>query len=95
MPAKRPDPTSTSDRRTSDREELEAPVRMSLEMEHVSGLSDNLSPAGLLFFTREPIRVRVELAQEEGAPRTYRGRLIRVQQMNEDTTGLAVEFDED
>ena len=92
MSSKKPS-SSTADRRTSDRQELEAPVRMSLELEHISGVSDNLSPAGLLFFTQEPIRVKVEMDQG-GEMKSFTGRLIRVQQMNEETTGLAVEFDE-
>ncbi len=92
MPAKQPS-SSTSDRRSSDREELEAPVRMSLELGHIGGVSDNLSPAGVLFFTEDPIRVRLEI-DKGGETQSFQGRLIRVQQMNEATTGLAVEFDE-
>ena len=93
MSSKRP-PPRTADRRSSAREEVRAPVRMTLELDHVAGVSDNLSPAGLLFLTSDPIRVRVELDQG-GELRTFEGRLIRVHQMNEETTGLAVEFDAD
>jgi hypothetical protein len=85
--------SSTSDRRTSERREFEAPVRMTFEIEGVEGTTDNLSSAGLLFYTENPIRVRVQI-EHEGGSKSFQGRLIRALQMDEETTGLAVEFDE-
>ena len=67
---------------------------MRLETDALAGLSDNISRAGLLFFTEEPLRVTIEV-QEPGGPRRYCGRLIRLQRMSESSTGLAVEFDPD
>jgi len=84
--------TSTADQRRTDRRSIEAPIHMTLETSSLAGLSDNISRAGLLFFTDEPVRVTVEV-QEGGARRTYRGRLIRLQRMSESNTGLAIEFD--
>ena len=85
-------PTEISDRRSSERQELEAPVRLSLAGP-IQGISDNLSQAGLLFFTDQEIRVEVEM-EHGGERKQLTGKLIRVQQMNETTTGLAVELDE-
>jgi len=65
---------------------------MRLETSSLTGLSDNISRAGLLFFTDEPLRVTVEV-QEATGPRTYHGKLIRLLRMSEASTGLAVEFD--
>ncbi|MEQ1895344.1 MAG: PilZ domain-containing protein [Planctomycetota bacterium] len=84
--------TSTADQRRTDRRALEAPVRMRLETRELVGQSENLSRAGLLFFSDEPLRVAVDV-QEPGGVRTYTGRLIRVQRMSESSTGLAIEFD--
>lgn len=84
--------TRTAEERRVDRRALEAPVRMHLEITTLEGVSDNISRAGLLFFSDEGVRVRVEVLDPAGA-RTYTGRLIRLQRMSETSTGLAVEFD--
>ncbi len=84
---------STAEQRRADRDELEAPIRMRLETDYIAGQSDNISRVGLMFFTDEPLRVSVEVT-EKGERKTYRGRLVRVQRMNETNTGLAIEFDE-
>ena len=81
------------DQRRVARQAIEAPVRMRIETDFVAGVSDNLSAAGLLFFTDEPLRVVVEL-EVQGELRKFTGRLVRAQRMNERNTGLAVEFDE-
>lgn len=84
--------TQTADQRRSNRKDLEAPVTMHLETQQLAGLTDNISKAGLLFFTDEPVRVTVEVSDAAGT-RTLHGRLIRLQRMSETATGLAVEFD--
>ena len=84
--------TSTADQRRTDRRALEAPVRLRLETQELAGVSENVSRAGLLFFSDEPLRVSVEVV-ESGGTRTYSGKLIRVQRMSESSTGLAIEFD--
>jgi hypothetical protein len=86
------DSTRTSDQRRTNRKDVEAPVTMRLETDQLAGLTDNISRAGLLFFTDEPLRVTVEVEDAAGR-RTLRGRLIRLQRMNDTATGLAVEFD--
>jgi hypothetical protein len=67
---------------------------MHIETSVLAGQSDNISRAGILFYSDQPVRVTVELVEPSG-PRTYRGRLIRLQRMCESSTGLAVEFDAD
>jgi hypothetical protein len=91
MTLKRP-ASETVDQRRADREEVESLVRMRIDTDVVSGMADNLSEAGLLFFTDEALRVSVELVQD-GQTRVFSGRLVRAQRMNETHTGLAIEFD--
>jgi hypothetical protein len=86
------DPTSTADQRRTDRRAVEAPVRMCLETHELVGQSENVSRAGLLFFTEQPLRVTVEV-NEPGGTRRFSGKLIRVQRMSESSTGIAIEFD--
>lgn len=91
MASERPS-SQIADKRRADRQALEAPVRMRIETGSVEGVSDNFSTAGIMFFTEEPIRVSVEVVEPDG-PRTFHGRIVRVQRMNESNTGLAIEFD--
>ena len=82
------------EKRLASRHALEAPVVMHIETETLEGMSDNASSAGIMFFTDQPLRVSVEVVGPDGS-RTHRGRLVRVQRMNETNTGLAIEFDEE
>lgn len=84
--------TATADQRRSDRKSLDAPVTMRIESAALGGQGENISLAGLHFFTDQPLRVTVEV-QDASGPRTYRGRLIRLQRLSETSLGLAVEFD--
>jgi hypothetical protein len=88
------DTTGTADQRRTNRKALEAQVSMRLETGTLSGQSDNISRAGILFYSDQPIRVSIEV-QEAGGPKTFHGRLIRLQRISETSTGLAVEFDAD
>ena len=82
----------TADQRRTHRRALEAAVGMRIETQSIEGQSDNISRAGILFFSDQPIRVTVEVVEANG-PRTYHGRLIRLQRFCESSNGLAVEFD--
>lgn len=88
------DSVGTTDQRRMDRKAIEAGVTMHLETSVLAGQSDNISRAGILFYSDQPVRVTIELADPSGS-RTYHGRLIRLQRMSESSTGLAVEFDAD
>ena len=94
MASQEPSSQEIADQRRADRRALEAPVRMRIDSDNLEGMSDNFSSAGIMFFTEEPIRVTVEVCEPEG-PRTYQGRIVRLQRMNESNTGLAIEFDSD
>lgn len=85
-------PSTTLDARRAERQALETPVTLRLEADHIEGLSDNLSEAGIMFFTDQPVRCVVEVAGP-GGTRRHTGRIVRLQRMNETNTGLAVEFD--
>ncbi|MEW6073981.1 MAG: PilZ domain-containing protein [Planctomycetota bacterium] len=79
--------------RRAERVPLEAPVRMRFDVGAIDGLSDNISQIGLMFFTSDPLPVTVEI--DEGGRKLVRhGRLMRVQRLNEASTGLAIEFDD-
>jgi hypothetical protein len=81
-----------AERRRAQRDPLEAAILLKLETLTLSGMNDNISSAGLLFFTDEPIRVTVEVSTP-GGTETFSGRLVRAQRMGETSTGIAVEFD--
>lgn len=85
-------PTQVAERRRATRDPDEATILLKLETRTLAGVNDNISSAGLLFFTEEPIRVTVEVSIP-GGTETYSGRLVRAQRMGETNTGIAIEFD--
>ncbi len=96
-----PDPSSESsisselaNRRRAGRRALQSELTLKVKSEFITGVSDNFSHIGVLFFSKEPLRVEVEV-EEDGETRTYSGRLVRVQRMSAENTGFAVEFDRD
>jgi len=82
----------TAEERRAPRRSLEVPIRLRVLGEGVSGVTDNVSGVGLMFFAEEPLRVAVEL-ELDGRRVTCTGRLVRAQKMSATTTGYAVEFD--
>jgi hypothetical protein len=84
---------SLSDRRRSDREESNSHVRVTIDAATFGGKAENVSPAGVFFFSTEQIRVRVELTDETGVLKHCTGRLRRVERMSDDETGFAIQFD--
>lgn len=84
--------TSTADQRRTDRKALDAEVTMRLDTTALTGQSDNISRAGILFYSDQPIRVTIEVNEPSGR-RTCQGRLIRLQRISDTNNGLAVEFD--
>ena len=85
-------PTTAVDARRASREAVETDVTLRFDAGPIEGQSDNLSGAGILFFTDQPIRCVVEVGRGNGK-RRYRGRVVRLQRMNDTNTGLAVEFE--
>ena len=88
------DPASidTSDRRQSERKRAHGAVHMVLETKELSGRAQNVSQTGLLFFSDDPLRVRVRI-EESGVEREFSGRLVRAQRMKGDELGWAIEID--
>jgi len=80
------------DRRRNRREETHVGIRVKVETESFGGRTQNVSPGGVFFFSPDHVRVSVEL-EEGGEVVTRHGRLVRVERMNEDTAGFAIEFD--
>jgi hypothetical protein len=92
IPTPNPDPSDAASRRRAERREAQGPLRVLIDTPAFEGTLDNLSPLGVFFFSKERVRVRVEL-QVDGQPRSYTGQLVRVVQMNAEQNGFAIEFD--
>lgn len=82
----------TVERRRAERHDVVAELKLRVQSDTIEGVADNFSHIGVLFFSEEPLRVQVEVVQD-GEPRVFPGRLVRVQRMSERNTGFAVEFD--
>ena len=80
------------ERRDGRRMDTRTKVELVVETHSLTGLTQNLSPAGVFLFSEAPLRVRVELEQD-GEMVTRTGRLVRVERMSEVSTGFAIEFD--
>ena len=85
--------TRVDDRRRSDRAETHVAIRVRVDTEVFGGETQNVSRAGVFFFSSDRLRVSVELEQD-GEVVTQEGQLVRVERMNEDTAGFAIEFDQ-
>ena len=85
-------PPGVGERRASARASPSLPLSITVENPSLLGRADNLSEAGVFFFSGERLRVRVEY-EEDGRRLARPGWLVRVQRMSEETTGYAIEFD--
>ncbi len=84
--------TAIGERRALERDDVQSSLRLTIETDALSGVTENVSGIGVLFFTDGDLRVSVEL-EEDGVRTKRTGRLVRVQRMSLDNTGFAVEFD--
>ena len=85
--------TQTGERRVSNRRDVTAPLAVTVQTARFGGETENVSQAGVFFFSSDRVRVQVEI-QEPGKPVVTRtGSLVRVERMSEDTVGYAIEFD--
>ncbi len=93
-----PDPSSsssdsaTSDRRRSNREALDVQVQVQLDTPQLTGIANNVSKSGILFFTDGELRVTVQM-EENGEMRQMSGQLVRCERIKGNHRGWAVEFD--
>ncbi len=80
------------DRRSDSRRSSQANLHVTLESTPFGGQAENLSQAGVFFFSGDRLRVKVEI--QDGESRSVRsGHLVRVERMSSDMTGYAIEFD--
>ncbi len=86
------EPASLEERRSVARDSSSSPIRIHFEDTGFEGRSDNLSEAGVFFFSSARLRVSVTIERGGKSERRH-GTLVRVQRMSADTTGYAVEFD--
>jgi hypothetical protein len=82
------------DRRREERHEEHGDLRVFVESSELGGKVENISPAGVYFFSTDQLRVRVEV-ETNGKTETYHGRMARVARMSDTETGFAIEFDRD
>ena len=88
-----PDPVAELDRRRAERRESGAALVIRMQTPEFSGRIDNLSQAGVFFFSKQRLRVQVEVEQS-GVKRTHTGHLVRLVAMNPEESGFAIEFDQ-
>lgn len=89
------DPLHSADRdeqRRVPRLPADGTVRVLLHTDDLSGQTENVSSAGILLLSDEPLRVSVEFGGSS-ADQVRSGRLVRVQRMEDGRSGLAIEFD--
>jgi len=84
--------TGIGERRRALRRDADLVLRVQVEAQELGGRVENLSQAGVFFFSPAALRVTVAIEQD-GERREHSGQLVRVERMSEDTTGFAIEFD--
>jgi hypothetical protein len=84
--------TGVDERRRSERLEADAGITVQVDSTRFGGRTRNISQAGVFFFSGDRLRVTVAIEQG-GETVVHGGHLVRVERMNEDTTGFAIEFD--
>lgn len=80
------------DQRRNPRRQSQARIHVSLETGSFGGQAENISTAGVFFFSQDRIRVHVEVI-ENGVVKTYPGRIVRMEPISETHTGFAIEFE--
>jgi len=94
MQQRQPIGEQTAERRLSQRNSSDSKVRVTFEAQEFEGLANNLSKTGVLFFTDEPVRVKIAIEQN-GETEEFEGCLVRCDRIKGDHRGWAVEFDQD
>ena len=87
------DAAGTLERRTDERQLAEAQITVQVDTSAFGGHTKNVSQAGAFFFSEDRLRVTVQI--EDGAGRRVaQGHLVRVERLDAQTTGYAIEFDQ-
>lgn len=79
------------ERRQSTRVARPGKVHVHVDAVDLTGETENLSATDMLFYADQPLAVTVEI-EEGGALRRVSGRLVRVEPMQGDRSGWAIEF---
>ncbi len=82
----------TQERRQDERCESQVGITVTADSTAFLGHAQNVSRAGVFFFSGDQLRVTVEL-ERDGETVSRQGHLVRVERINEETTGFAIEFD--
>ena len=83
---------SVSDRRRASRRDSDIQLEVQLDPSAIRGQAENISTAGVFFFSRDPLNVTVKIHDADSS-QTYTGKLVRVERLSPETTGYAIEFD--
>ena len=84
--------TGIGERRRTVRRDTDIQLRIAVDTENIRGRAENISQAGVFFFSGDTLRVTVHIEQD-GATKAYPGQLVRVERLSPETTGFAIEFD--
>jgi hypothetical protein len=84
--------TGVGERRRSTRRDADLHLTVRLDTHELQGQAENISTAGVFFFSREQLKVTVRIEQD-GHAQSYDGKLVRVERLSPETTGFAIEFD--
>ena len=84
--------TSLGERRRETRRDTDIQLGVDIDTTAIEGQAENISTAGVFFFSREPLQVTVRITQG-GRAQSYAGKLVRVERLSPETTGYAIEFD--
>ena len=86
------DAAGTLDRRGEERQATESLITVQVDTTEFGGRTKNVSQAGVFFFGHDRLRVTIQIDDEQGQ-RTVQGHLVRVERVDAQTTGYAIEFD--
>jgi hypothetical protein len=84
--------TGLGERRRTARRDSDIHLRVVVDTEGIRGRAENISQAGVFFFSGDALRVTVNIEQD-GETKSYPGQLVRVERLSPETTGFAIEFD--
>jgi hypothetical protein len=84
--------TSIGERRRASRRDSDIQLEVQLDSNAIRGQAENISTAGVFFFSRDPLNVTVKI-HDGTSSQSYTGKLVRVERLSPETTGYAIEFD--
>lgn len=86
--------TSVGERRRANRRDSDSEIQLEIQLDAstLRGQAENISTAGVFFFSNDPLSVRVRI-RDSASSKDYTGKLVRVERLSQETTGYAIEFD--